>query len=186
VASLGTDSSGKYYTDVQSQECQCTTSTCGAGMLNAAVALSQALDPEVSIVTDPSTATIGQVVTLDGTGSSAAGGAYITSYYWSVDPNTAISNPTSSIAKLNFPGLRPITVTLKITDSLGRESSASQVVNSKVFPDNNSGGGGLGYETVLALGLTTLVAFLRRRRPTAAMLRARPPRGGSGSYPSLE
>ncbi len=177
VASLNADSAGKY-TDVQDQECQCTTTTCGAGMLNAAAALSNALEPQVSIVTTPQTASIGQTVTLDGSGSSAATGAYLTAYLWTVNPGTAIANSTAPIATLKFPALRPITVTLTVTDSLGRAATASQVVNSKSFTEVNNGGGRMGPGVLLILGLAVLAEFLRQRAFSAAMLRARSPKGG--------
>jgi len=182
VASLNTDSNGNY-TDVQSQECQCTTTTCGAGMLNATAALANALSPQVSIVTTPATASIGQTVTLDGSGSSAATGAYLTAYQWQVDPGTAIENSTSPIATLKFPALRPITVSLTVTDSLGRQASASQVVHSKTFTEVNNGGGRMAPVGLLILALAALFEFLRRRAFSAAMLRGRPVRGAATGPP---
>ena len=180
VASLNADANGNY-TDVQAQECQCTTTTCGAGMLNAAAALANALAPQVSIVTTPATASIGQTVTLDGSGSSAASGAYLTGYLWTVNPGTAIANSTGPIATLKFPALRPITVTLTVTDSLGRQATASSVVHSKTFTEVNNGGGRMAPVALLILGLAAFAEFLRRRRFSAAMLRGRPNRDtGSG------
>lgn len=177
VATLIADSAG-HYTDVQAQECQCTTTTCGAGMLNASAALSKALEPQASIVVTPETARIGENVTLDGSASSASSGTYITAYHWTVDPNVAIANASSPVASLKFPALRPITVTLTVTDSAGRQDVASQVVNSKAFKETN-GGGAIEPETLAILGLGVFGAFLRRRGPSAVMLRGRPPRGGS-------
>ncbi len=83
VAALTVDPSGNY-NDVQAEECQCTTTTCGAGMLNAPAALAMALQPQASIVVTPETATIGETVTLDGSASSASNGSYLTSYLWTV------------------------------------------------------------------------------------------------------
>jgi hypothetical protein len=143
------------------------------------------LDPQVSIVTTPETASIGQTVTLDGSASSAASGAYLAGYLWTVDPGTAIENATAPIAKLKFPAFRPITVTLTVTDSLGRQSAASQVVNSKAFTEHNNGSGGMTSGGLAILSLGALAEFLRRRRPSAAMLRGRPPQGGSLAPPRL-
>jgi serine protease len=182
VANLSVNPDGKY-TDLQAQECQCTTTTCGAGMLNAAVALEQALDPQVSIVTTPATASIGETVTLDGSGSSAASGSYLAAYLWTVDPGTAIENATGPIAKLKFPAFRPITVTLTVTDSEGRQAAASQAVNSKAFTEHNNGSGEVSPGALAILALGALAEFLRRRRPSAAMLRGRPPQGGSLASP---
>jgi hypothetical protein len=143
-------------------------------MLNAPGALAQALQPEASIVATPATAAIGQTVTLDGSGSSAANGASLTAYHWTVDPNVAISNASSPVATLKFPAFRPITVTLTVTDSAGRQGASAQVVNSKAFKET-SGSGGMEPGTLAILALTLLGAFLRRRGPSAAMLRGRPP-----------
>ncbi len=174
VATLATDSAGNY-TDVQGNECQCTTATCGAGMLSATGALAQAQAPQASIVASPNPAAVGQTITLDGSGSSAAQGFSITAFQWSVDPSVAISNASSAVASLKFPAFRPITVTLRITDDAGRQSTATQVVNSRVYPSGGTGGGGgFGPADLAALALSALLAFLRRRGPSAAMLRGRP------------
>lgn len=179
VAALTTDSTGNY-SDVQAQECQCTTTTCGAGMLNAPAALAKSLEPQASIVTTPQTASIGQTVTLDGSTSSAASGSYLTAYHWTVDPGVPIANASSPVASLKFPSLRPITVTLTVTDSAGRQDVESQVVNSKAFKVVNGGGSGrIDPATLVILTLGVIGAFLRRRAPRTAMLRARSPKGGS-------
>jgi serine protease len=179
VASLAQDSSGNY-TDVQSNECQCTTATCGAGMLNAPGALAQAQAPQADISASPNPAAVGQTITLDGSGSSAASGYSITAYQWSVDPSVAIENPNSAVASLKFPAFRPITVTLVVTDSANRRSTATQVVNSRVYPKDGTGGGGaLGWADLAVLLIGALGSlspalsgvFLRRRAPSAAMLR---------------
>ena len=176
VAALTTNSAGNY-TDVQAQECQCTTATCGAGMLNAPAALATAQQPQATIVVSPGSASFGQTVTLDGSGSTAANGSYISGYQWTVNPNTAIADASSPIATLKFPGLRPITVTLTVTDSAGRQNVATQIVNSKAFREINGGEGEIDPGALLVLGLGSFGAFLRRRRPSAAMLRGQPPRG---------
>ena len=176
VAALTTNSSDNY-TDVQAQECQCTTATCGAGMLNAPAALATALQPQATIVVSPGSASFGQTVTLDGSGSTAANGSYISGYHWTVNPNTAIADASSPVATLKFPGLRPITVTLTVTDSAGRQNVATQIVNSKAFREINGGQGEIGPGALLVLGLGSFGAFLRRRRPSAAMLRGQPPQG---------
>ena len=178
VATLSADPSGSY-TDVQAQECQCTTATCGAGMLNAPAALAHALYPLASIVTTPSTARIGETVTLDGSGSTAASGSYIAAYQWTVDPSVAIAHATSAVASLNFPALRPITVTLTVTDSAGRQDVQSQTVNSTAFREHNGGGGALQPGALGILALGAMAAFLRRCEPSAAMLRGRRPGAGS-------
>lgn len=187
VAALTQDADGNY-TDVQGDECQCTTATCGAGMLSATGALAQAQAPQADILATPNPAAVGQTITLDGSGSSAAAGYSITAFQWSVEPNVTIESPTSAVAKLKFPAFRPITVTLKITDSAGRQDTATQVVNSRVYPSGGTGGGGaLGAGDLAALAAGALIAFLGRRRPTAAMLRGRPgPAASRRPYPIVQ
>ena len=48
---------------VQQVECYCTTSTCGAGLLNAAAAVTRAFDPTVAISISPDSPTVGAAVT---------------------------------------------------------------------------------------------------------------------------
>jgi serine protease len=187
VAATTQDSSGNY-TDVQGDECQCTTATCGAGMLSATGALAQAQAPQADIVASPNPAAVGQTVTLDGSGSSAAQGFSITAFQWSVDPSVSIENAGSAVATLKFPAFRPITVTLRVTDSAGRQSTATEVVNSRTYPSGGTGGGGaLGLPDLAALAAGALVAFLQRRTPSAAMLRGRPgPRASRRPYPIVQ
>ena len=170
VASLAQDSTGKKYTDIQDQECQCTTTTCGAGMLNATTALAQALYPLASIVTSTNRASVGQTVTLDGSGSTASNQAVIAAYQWTVDPAVAIENPTSAVAKVIFPALRPITVTLTVTDNFGRQDVASKTIDS-VLLKAGGGGGTLSPLGLVVLAVAAGAAYLRRRGATAAMPR---------------
>jgi len=168
VATLATDSKGKY-TDLQNSDCQCTAASCGAGMLNAAAALVQALAPIAHVTTSVTTATVGQSVTLDGSASTAAAGQVITGYQWTSDPSIGIANATSAVAKLIFPALRPITVTLTVTDSMGRQDQATATINSKLL----SAGGGKGAMDPGELGILAFGAgavFLRRRLRSPVML----------------
>ena len=100
----------------------------------------------------------------------------------------SIENASSAVATLKFPAFRPITVTLKVTDSGGRQSTATEVVNSRVYPSSGTGGGGaLGLPDLAALAAGSLIAFLRRRKPSAAMLRGRPgPQASRRPYPIVQ
>ncbi|HEX9474071.1 MAG TPA: S8 family serine peptidase [Steroidobacteraceae bacterium] len=162
VAALTLDATGQNYTDVQNAECQCTTSTCGAGMVNAAAAVGLALKPLASIITSTDTASVGESVTLDGSTSIVATGRTIHSYQWSVDPAIAIENASAAIAKIVFPALRPITVTLTVTDDVGRQDQASKTINS-VALSAGGGRGTLAAEELLALAGAAALAFLRRQ-----------------------
>ncbi|HVN99084.1 MAG TPA: S8 family serine peptidase [Steroidobacteraceae bacterium] len=168
VAALTTDSNGAY-TDVQTDECTCTTATCGAGMLNAAAALARSLYPEASFTPSTTKASVGESVTLDGSASSAAGNYTIVSYQWSSDPIVSIENATSAVARLVFPALRPITVTLTVTDSAGRQDSVTQTINS-VALSAGGGKGAMDLPGLLLLAGGAALAFWRRRAASAAML----------------
>jgi serine protease len=165
VASLTKDANGKF-TDVQNaDECQCTTATCGAGMVNAAAAVAAAL-LNASVVTSADKATIGQSVTLDGTGSSAAPGYTIVSYQWSSDPAVSIANANTASASLVFPALRPLTVTLTVTDDAGRQAQASKTISGSESP-SSSGSGSVDLAVLACLAGGCLLAITSRRRRQA-------------------
>jgi serine protease len=170
VAALTQDANGAY-TDIQSSDCQCTTATCGAGMLNAVAALGQALRPQASVITSESRASVGDSITLDGSASSAASGHTIVAWAWSSDPSVPIENPTSAKARLVFPALRPLTVTLVVTDDLGRSATASKGIDSVGISAGSSGRGDF---PAWALGLLAAVLVASRigrgpgRRPERA------------------
>jgi serine protease len=166
VASLAKDASGKF-TDLQNaDECQCTTATCGAGMVNAAAAVAAALLPNASVVTSTDKATIGQSVTLDGTGSSAARGYTIASYQWSSDPAVSIANANTASASLVFPALRPLTVTLTVTDDARRQAQASKTISGSESP-SSSGSGSVDLAVLACLAGGCLLAITSRRRRQA-------------------
>jgi serine protease len=165
VASLAQDSSGNY-TDVQDRDCQCTTATCGAGMLNAPAAIAAALRP-IAVFTPSSTSgSIGQRISVDGSKSLAAKGHTITGYQWSTDPGLSISNANGAVAEFVFPAFRPVSVTLTVTDEAGRRDSTSVKIESTVTASSSgstSGGGAMGPELIL-LGLIAWRGTERRRK----------------------
>ena len=171
VATLAQDSGG-LYNDIQDKECQCTKDTCGAGMLNAPGALLQALYPLASLITSTDKASFGETVTLDGSASTASSGT-IASFQWTSDPSVSIANATRAKASLIFPALRPITVTLTVTDSAGRQDVATKTINSVAL---SAGGGGGGGGSMAPAGLLILAAsvlatgFRRRQAMSPAML----------------
>lgn len=117
-------------TSTSQNECLCTTSTCGAGMVSASGALQAALQP-IAAISGPSYGSAGEAVNLDGTGSAAADQTSIASYQWSTGGNgTAVSllNASSSKASLTLPSCGVATVTLTVTDSAGNNDAADIVV----------------------------------------------------------
>ena len=155
VAATTRDSQGEY-TDVQDRDCQCTTATCGAGMLNAPAALEAALRPIAIFTSSKATATMGERIQLDGRDSLAAGGHYIASYQWSTSPGISISQPNSAQAEIVFPALRPITVYLTVTDEAGRSDTTSLEIQSSFGGGGGDGGGGSMGLAPLALALLWL------------------------------
>src|SRR5262249_54132833 len=67
-----------------SGQCNCTTSTCGAGMLNAFAAVQAATKPFVIVSASPTTASAGQTVNLTGSSSFAGDNRTISTYTWTV------------------------------------------------------------------------------------------------------
>lgn len=120
-------------TDLQTAECNCTTSTCGAGMANANGAVLQALRPIAVVV--PGTHAPGAQVTLDASGSVAACHANIVSYQWTAlrpaNNPTLIQNATSARAAVTAPSVNGTTYLLQVTvtDDSGRTDSEQLVVS---------------------------------------------------------
>ncbi len=173
VAALTRDSDG-VYNDLQEHDCQCTTATCGAGIVNAPAAVLAAQRPQAVIKSSATIGSIGQRITLDGSSSAATSTRHIASYQWSVDPNISILNPTSAIAEIVFPATRPITVTLVVTDDTGAQDTSSLLIASSLTGTGSGGGGAVGLLDLLLLALLALAGLLTRRElkrgPTVATL----------------
>ena len=104
-----------------SVECACTTTTCGAGMVNAFSAVKAALRP-IAAVKIPTGFTSGSG-TFDAGGSAPACGATIASYAWTSTPAIHIvSGATSSAVNVMATGAG--TLTLVVTDSSGNSDTA--------------------------------------------------------------
>jgi serine protease len=116
--------------DLQQSECNCTTSTCGAGMADAAGALTAALRP-IAALSSPATVIAGQNVNLSGAGSGGACNRTISTYFWEVVSGAGVltgpnNTPTTSV---NAPVTGSFTVRLTVTDDAGRQDSADVVIN---------------------------------------------------------
>src|ERR1700742_2083931 len=97
-------------------ECACTTTTCGAGMVNAFKAVTAALNP-IAAVKIPAGFTTGSA-TLDASGSAAACGASVVSYTWTAGGNVSVVSQAGSTVPLMSTGTG--TLTLVVTDSAGK------------------------------------------------------------------
>jgi hypothetical protein len=107
-----------------SVECACTTTTCGAGMVNAFSAVKAALNP-ISVVKIPA-GFIGGAGTFDASGSVAACGASIATYAWS-KTGAVVINAGATSAQVNATVSGTGTLNLIVTDSSGNTDTA--VVN---------------------------------------------------------
>jgi serine protease len=164
LASTSTDSNGHYTDTSQDAECVCTKATCGAGMLNAPAAVTAASGMYVQINASDSSATPGQRVRLDGSGSTPTSGDTITSWQWTTSPDVSgnVENANQAVATLVFPAFSTITATLTITDSGGHTAFASVKIAGAFAAA--SGTGAVDPLTLLALAGAAVTQLLRRRR----------------------
>ena len=113
--------------DFQLEQCLCTTSTCGAGMVDAANSVAAA-DRPIAAVLLPANVSAGQNVTLDASGSAAACGRTVSSYSWAVvSPGSnppAITGANTASASLVAPALDAVTLRLTVTDDQNRADTA--------------------------------------------------------------
>jgi serine protease len=106
--------------------CYCTTSTCGAGMLNAAAAVAKVAPPLVQITPSSTSARVGSNIVLNSAGSAARAGRSIVSYEWSIlNPQGVVEFvgvTTGTVATIRLIRPSPFTVRLTVTDSAGYRS----------------------------------------------------------------
>jgi serine protease len=149
-------------------QCNCTTTTCGAGMADAPGAISEALRP-IARIADPGSAQAGETLTLDGTASAAARGRIVASYLWSVSGSAAslVGTNTQATATLEVSAAGTANVQLTVTDDVGAQDSISVAVNTTSAGGSNGGGGGGGLMHPLWLALLFGVGWYRSRRQVA-------------------
>lgn len=135
----------------QDSECYCTTSTCGAGMLDTAAAVTAAAaaaGPVAQIGAATSTIAVGGSLTLDGSGSSATGGDTITGYQWALGSGATLasfSGPTDGpSATLLANAAGSVTVTLTVTSSSGKVGTTTRTITITDPAAAGGGGGGGG------------------------------------------
>ncbi|HEX6703300.1 MAG TPA: S8 family peptidase [Albitalea sp.] len=159
-------------------ECACTTSTCGAGLLDtraAVAAVAPAQAPFVPFSASTANPAVGTSVALDGSLATVAAGSGI--YAWTITEGASLASFSSatnaSTATLVANAAGPVTVTLTVTDTLGVASSAStrMTIGAVSAPSptptptpapDSGGGGALGLHWLLLLALAT-AAVARRR-----------------------
>lgn len=156
-------------------ECYCTTSTCGAGMLDAAAAVAWVLPaPQAVVGVDTSALQSAHRVTLSGAGSLASGGRSMTNYQWSLLSGQQYASfqgtTNASTAILQFVGVGGVVdVQLEVTDSSGARASTHQRVegpmDAPAAPAGSSGGGGNTSALFLVGLMLACVALWRLGRP---------------------
>lgn len=107
-------------------ECACTTATCGAGMLDAVGAVTEALRPIATVSSSAATATTGASIGLSGTGT-AADNHSISSYLWTTTSGS-LTNADKANATLVAGSAGTTTVTLAVTDDAGRTDTARTTI----------------------------------------------------------
>jgi len=171
-------------TATEQLECYCTTSTCGAGMLDVGAAVAEVsrsstpvAPPTVVITASAVSATAGQTIMLSAIGSAANGGRAISSYEWTISSGAGLAIYTgstgTSTANLLTSAAGEVTVTLKVTDNGGASASNSQLLTVQAGPvsapstptpvPNTGGGGGGGAFSGWWLGLLAAAVLALRR-----------------------
>jgi serine protease len=153
-------------------ECYCNTSTCGAGMLDAAAAVAAVVPasvapPTASIVASQADPAPGTNLTLSSRGSGVYAGRSISAYEWRITAGATLASwvgPTTgrtAVLATSAPG--SVTVSLTVTDSGGSTGTATSLVNVQAATAGPTGGGGSstgssggGATSVVWLALLTL------------------------------
>lgn len=134
--------------------CNCTTDTCGAGLLDAAASVQLATGP-AAIIAPVGTVDPGTAISLNGSASVALTGSSIAAYQWTQvsGPTVAIGNAQAAVAGVALTSAPAtyvfrLTVTDDFTPTARSGSDTVTVVTA--YPATSGGGGG---SSSLAWGL---------------------------------
>jgi len=160
-------------------QCYCTTSTCGAGMLDAGAAVKAALGGVLPRITfTPATPLAGQAVELSAASSALPPSHTIASIRWAItDGGGIVSGFTGAddgtTAFVTPSGAGHFTVSLSVTDNLGVTASSSASievlavatppVTPEPAPQGGGGGGASGGGWLFGLLAGVLALELHRR-----------------------
>ena len=167
-------------------ECICTTSTCGAGMLDAgkavtaALALSTSTPPTAVVSPTSASVVVGNTVTLDGSGSLVGSSGTALTYKWSIPDSDAfitLGATTSSSVVVTGAAAGTGEVQLTVTDpttGLTNSKTVSVTVTAAATgtgtgggTSSGGGGGAANPAWLLALAIAGLLLRPRARRPRA-------------------
>jgi len=147
--------------------CNCNTSTCGSGLLDAHTSVQLATGPAV-VIKPLAQVEPGTIVTLDGSGSVAIPGASITSFQWvQVEgPPVAISSAGNAVATATLAREATYVFSLTATDNFGRVGEDTVQGVAAMPPPSGGGGGSTGQLWGISLWAWVLavLAMQRRRR----------------------
>lgn len=153
--------------------CNCTTATCGAGLLDAATSVQLATGP-AAVITPIGTVNPGTSISLNGTASVALAGTVIDSYLWTQvsGPTVAIGTPQSAVAGVSLSSTEAtyvfkLTVSDNFTPTERIGSDTVTVVAAYPVAASSSGGGG-GGSTSLFWGMALwawVLAVCWQQRP---------------------
>ena len=155
-------------------ECYCTTSTCGAGLLDAAAAVAAAAGataPPVAIITaSADTVAAGTAIQL-GAGSSSRS---VVAQSWEIVDGAERARlrnaPDAASTVLDTSEGGTVTVRLTVTDAQGAQASSTRsitVTAAPVVPAPAPSGGGGGASSALWLALLALASVSLRRADSA-------------------
>jgi serine protease len=156
---------------IEQLQCYCTTSTCGAGMLDAGAAVATVVGLRAAFTVTPAAPQAGATITLDSSSSTVASGRSITARAWTlVDGGgaaTGFAGATDGVTAAIVPTAGgAMTVRLALTDDRGVTVSTQQSITVTAAPGGAGGGGGSGGGAMSAAWLLLLalaVAGLARR-----------------------
>lgn len=161
--------------DIETGQCNCTPTTCGAGMLDAPGAVREALRPSAVARQSGSDESL---ISLDGSISSASNGSRVTGWAWAVveGPGQAVlTQPQSATTALQVSESGVYRVALSVTDEQGRTDRGEievMVGGAEIPPEPEppappGKGGGGGVDMAVLAGLLVLgwaALQVRRRR----------------------
>lgn len=163
-------------------QCNCTTTTCGAGLLDAPGAVTAALAPAVAI-SPLDSLIVGTQIRLDGSGTVATSGRSIATWQWalvSAPTGAALTSVDTATTTLQATTAGAYVVSLTVTDDLGASGTTQTTLTVGTAPTSSSssgssGGGGGGAVDLGALaglaGLVGLAYFSRREKAQSAPAR---------------
>ena len=165
-------------TATEQLECYCTTTTCGAGLLDAGAAVASAVPPAAAppttaITVSNSAPTAGQSITVSASNATANGGRIIAGYQWQITSGGAFaafsSATNAATATLMTSAAGSVVLSLTVTDNAGATGSASSTVSVQaaavtppVVTSSGGGGGAMSWAWVALLGVAACA--LRRSR----------------------